>query len=126
LIRYRSNAGRGGRRAAPPFFTALLLLSTASVCGATGSALVSVTANVLSKSIFHFDSKSLALDFGNVDPGSPADVTATGPIGFRCGGSACNATFVLVDDGGLHETGPESPKRRISRAHPPVHTTTPW
>ena len=96
------------------------------MCGATGSALVSVTANVLSKSIFHFDSKSLALDFGNVDPGSPADVTATGPIGFRYGGSASNATFVLVDDGGLHESGLESPKRRISRAHPPVRTTTPW
>ena len=80
------------------------------MCGATESAAVSVTANVLSKSICRFDSKNLSLDFGNVDPGSPADVTATGTIGFRCGGSARNAMFVLVDDGGLHETGPGSPR----------------
>jgi hypothetical protein len=75
------------------------------VSPAAGTATVSVSATVLSKNVCRFDSKSLALNFGNVDPGSPTDPTTTATIGFRCGGSASTALFAIVADAGLHGIG---------------------
>lgn len=70
-----------------------------------GTATVSVSATVLTKNVCRFDSKSLALNFGDVDPASPTDVTAIATIGFRCGGSASPAMFAIVADPGLHGIG---------------------
>ncbi|MBP2668685.1 MAG: hypothetical protein H6Q80_887 [Deltaproteobacteria bacterium] len=98
------DTGRGGRKAAPAIFAILLFLFP-TVSLASGTTAVSVTATVLSKSVCRFDSKSLALNFGNVDPEIQADATATTTAGFRCGGSAANATFAMVPDVGLHATG---------------------
>lgn len=100
----RIRDGKGGLKAALAVVPLLLALFP-SVSLAAGTAAVSVTATVLSKSVCRFDSKSLALNFGNVDPGSPTDATATATIGFRCGGSAPIATFAIVPDVGLHGTG---------------------
>lgn len=88
----------------------LLLFLFPSVSPASSTATVSVSAAVASKSVCRFQSKMMTLNFGNIDPGSPADVTATGTTVFRCGGSAINATFLVTDDSGLHALGPGSPR----------------
>ena len=98
------DTGRGGRKAAPAIFAILLFLFP-TVSLASGTTAVSVTATVLSKSVCRFDSKSLALNFGTFDPGSPSDATATATVGFRCAGSAGTAVFAIVADAGLHGSG---------------------
>jgi len=100
----RKCGGKGGLKAALAVVPLLLVLFP-SVSRAASTAAVSVTATVLSKSVCRFDSKSLALNFGNVDPGSPSDATAVATVGFRCGGSAGTAVFAIVADAGLHGTG---------------------
>ena len=104
MSRPEKHSGRGGRKTAPAVFAAMLLLFPA-VSRAAGTSAVSVTATVLSKSVCRFDSKSLALNFGNVDPWSPSDATATATVGFRCAGSAGTAVFAIVADAGLHGNG---------------------
>jgi spore coat protein U-like protein len=104
VSRSGKDAGWGGRGAAPAVFIALMLMVPA-VTRAAGTAAVSVSATVLSRSVCRFDTRTLALVFGNIDPESPADVTATATVGFRCGGSANPATFAIVADSGLHGTG---------------------
>ena len=104
MSRPGKHSGRGGRQTAPAIFAAVLFLFPA-VSRAAVAAAVSVTATVLSKSVCRFDSKSLALNFGNVDPGSPSDATATATVGFRCAGSAGTAVFAIVADAGLHGNG---------------------
>lgn len=95
--------------AAPAIFTALLFLYPPVSCAAVTET-VSVTAAVLSKSVSRLDTKTLTLNFGTVDPGSPADASGTGAVGFRCGGSASNAAFAIIHYGGLHSAGPGSPR----------------
>ena len=104
-------AGKGGLMAALAVVPTLLFLFP-SVSPAGGTATVSVSATVASRSVCRFQSRTMTLNFGNIDPGSPADVTATGTTVFRCGGSAINATFLITDDSGLHELPSGSPRMR--------------
>ncbi len=73
---------------------------------AADSNVLTVSASVLSKSVCKFNTKTSALDFGNLDPGSASNVTAVTTIGFKCVGSAPMATFLITQDDGLNETGP--------------------
>lgn len=89
----------------------LFFLSPSIVCHA-GSAALSVNATVLSKSICKLNSNSSTVSFGTLDPGNPVDITANASIGFVCRGSAPIATFIVTDDDGLHETGPDANRMR--------------
>jgi spore coat protein U-like protein len=97
-------AGRGGHRAASAGAFLLVLLFP-GVSPASDTARVSVSATVLSKSVCRFNSRTVALNFSTIDPGGTGDVTVSSPIGFRCGGSAPNATFAVISDGGMHGSG---------------------
>jgi len=89
----------------------LLFLWLANLSHA-GSTVLSVNATVLSKSNCKFDSKTATLGFGSLDPGNSVDATASVQIGFVCRGSAPLATFVIVGDDGLYETGPGNSRMR--------------
>jgi spore coat protein U-like protein len=104
LARSGKPVGKGGLMAALAVFMLLHLVFPA-VSPAAGTAVVSVSATILSKSVCRFNSKNFVLNFGNVDPGSLTDATATATVGFRCGGSASTAVFAIVPDAGLHGTG---------------------
>jgi len=93
----------------------LLILQIAGVCYAAGNTTVAVTATVVSKSNCRFNSAAAALNFGSLDPANPVDRTVNTTIGFRCGGSAPNATFFISDDDGLNET--------VANANRMRHTT---
>lgn len=97
--------------AAFPVAVALFLLAAPGTARG-GTAAVSVTATVLSKSNCKFDSKTATLGFGSLDPGNSVDATAGVQIGFVCRGSAPQATFVIVGDDGLYETGPGNSRMR--------------
>jgi spore coat protein U-like protein len=83
--------------------TILLLMGGISL--AADSAVVNVSATILSKSNCKFRSASAVLDFGNLDPSNPVVVNTSTTIDFICRGSAPIATFLISDDDGLHETG---------------------
>ena len=68
------------------------------------SAVVSVAASVLSKSNCKFDNTTATLAFGTLNPANSGDATVTATIGFKCAGSAPNATFAITHDSGLYET----------------------
>lgn len=72
------------------------------------STTVSVSATVLSKSNCKFNANAAALDFGNLDPLAHPNVTVQTTIDFVCNGSEDPATYIIVDDDGLHETGPDA------------------
>lgn len=95
----------------------LVLLSAAFPVAsrAAGTASVPVTAAVLSKNNCKFQGSSTAtLAFGNIDPSSAADATASAGLVIRCAGSAALATYALSIDDGLHGTG--SGARRMKHA----------
>lgn len=86
--------------------TAVLGLPGTSFSAGSASASMSVSATVLSTSNCKFNNPGTAtLAFGAVDPSGVSNVTATGTLVIRCGGSAPNATFAITDDSGLYETG---------------------
>ena len=103
------------RRQLPGILLLLCLLLPASSRAA--SAPLQVNATVLSKSICKFNTASANLPFGILNPASPVNGTAVGTINLRCIGSAPVATFILSDDGGLHDAVPGV--RRM------VHATNP-
>jgi len=80
----------------------------ASGGAAAQSGVVSIAASVLSKSNCKFDNTTGTLAFGSLDPASSGVVTASTTIGFKCGGSAPNATFSITHDSGLYETAPNA------------------
>ena len=92
-------------------FVALVLavflgLPSTSFSAGSASASMSVSATVLSTSNCRFNNPgTTALAFGTVDPSGISNVSATGTLVIRCGGSAPNATFAITDDSGLHNTG---------------------
>jgi len=86
-------------------FAGVLLLEAARTLAAD-SARVAVSATVLSKSNCKFRAPGAALAFGTLDPVNPADVTRTAALSIRCAGSAANASYLITDDDGLHESGP--------------------
>jgi len=80
----------------------LALLASGGV--AAQSAVVSVVASVLSSSNCKFDNTTATLAFGTLNPANSGDATVTATIGFKCAGSAPNATFAITHDSGLYET----------------------
>ena len=83
--------------------------------GAAAQSSVSVSAVILSKSNCKFDSNAvITLAFGEIDPSSNTNATATATRGFKCGGSAANATFLITADDGLHASG--AGQRRMKHA----------
>lgn len=87
----------------------MLLLCAANPALAGGGTVVSVGATVLSNSNCKFNNPpSAALAFGNIDPSSGANATATATLTIRCGGASPSVTFALSHDSGLHETGPDA------------------
>ena len=92
--------------------TLILIITITLAFGSTqllaaGSTLLSVQAVVLSKSKCRFTTTTATIPFGNLDPSSPVDVNQTLSINIRCGGSAPIATFLISDDDGLFESGPD-------------------
>lgn len=90
----------------------LALSLITGICHAAGNATLAVTATVVSKSNCKFNSAASTLNFGNLDPATPADKPATASIIFACRGSAPLATFAITDDDGLYETGPNANRMR--------------
>lgn len=84
------------------------LLTQSTTCLAAGSAPVSVSAILLSKSQCKFSTATAVLSFGNLDPANPVDVSATTTLNYVCRGSAPIATYVFSDDDGLYESGPDA------------------
>ncbi len=91
---------------------ALMILMTASVSHAAGSAAVAVSATVLSKSNCKFSAVPGPLSFGSLNPLNSGNGTASATITFRCGGSAPTATFIISQDSGLYKTGPNGNRMR--------------
>jgi len=87
--------------------SALAWMALPGICLAA-STTISVSATILSKSNCKFKSNSAALVFGNLDPLAHPDVTVQTTIGFVCNGADDPATYIIVDDDGLHETGPDA------------------
>jgi spore coat protein U-like protein len=92
--------------------TCLVMAFVAACCTSTAradSGSMAVTAVVLSKSSCRITgATTLNLAFGNINPGSPADATASASTTIRCDGSAKLATFSFTADGGQNASGPGS------------------
>ena len=101
-LRVRSRAARS--------FAAGILLAAAFLAAAPAfagsSAVVTVSAVILTRSNCQFSTKAATLAFGNLDPGNPVDVTVSASIGYRCNGGPPMSVFLVTDDDGLFETGP--------------------
>jgi spore coat protein U-like protein len=85
-----------------------MLFGAPGGASAAGSASLSLSAMLLSKNQCKFNTKTAVINFGNLNPASPVDVTATATLDFVCLGSAPLATFLISDDDGLYETGPDA------------------
>ena len=83
-----------------------------AIARAAGSATLSVSATIPSKSICNFRTPTVNLNFGTLDPLTPVDVTATATATFRCMGSAPIVVYLVSEDYGLHETGPGGNRMR--------------
>ncbi|HWR98628.1 MAG TPA: spore coat protein U domain-containing protein [Candidatus Methanoperedens sp.] len=87
---------------------ACVLFLARGAADAAGNGTVAASAMVLSNSNCRFvpPGATAALDFGALDPLNPVNVTVTIAMQIRCGGPAGSATYLIVDDDGLHESGP--------------------
>lgn len=83
-----------------------MALLAAAPALAASSAVVSVSAVILTKTNCRFSTNAATLAFGTLDPGNPVDVTVSAPVGFRCNGGPPMAVFLVTDDDGLNETAP--------------------
>lgn len=85
---------------------AFALASVSEPLLAAGNATVSVAGTVLSNNNCKFrGTSSVALAFGNLDPSSGANATASATLIIRCAGASPNVTYALTHDSGLYETG---------------------
>ena len=91
---------------------ATLLLGGCAAAHAAGSHTVTVGAVVLSTHNCKFIVPTSTLDFGNIDPSSTANVTATVNIQYRCNGGAPTAFWTVSSNDGLHATGIGAPRMR--------------
>ena len=74
---------------------------------------VTVGATVLSASNCKFRTAAgSVLAFGNIDPSTGANRTATVNLTIRCGGSAATASWAITADNGLYGVGPGQPRMR--------------
>lgn len=72
------------------------------------SGVISIAATVISKSNCKFDNTTATLAFGTLNPANSGAATASATIGFKCGGSAPNASFSITHDSGQNETVPNA------------------
>ena len=85
----------------------LFCLSALPFAARAAAQTLGVAAVVLSKNTCQFNNpKSATLAFGNLDPLNPVDVTVNATLRFVCRGSDPIATFLISDNDGLHESGP--------------------
>ena len=91
----------------------LLILLMASVSFAGDSAILTVTATVITRGNCRFNSSTSTLNYGSLDPANPVDRNGSTTVGFGCNGNG-NApiTFAITDDDGLYKTGPNAPRMR--------------
>ncbi|WP_084181352.1 spore coat protein U domain-containing protein [Polaromonas glacialis] len=88
------------------FFFAPLLLGAATPAYAADSSTVSVGATVLSNNNCKFRAPgSATLAFGNIDPSSNINATASATLTIRCGGASPLVSYALSHDSGLYKTG---------------------
>ena len=88
------------------FFFVPLLLGAATPAYAADSSTVSVGATVVSNNNCKFRSPgSATLAFGNINPSSSANATASATLTIRCGGASRTVFYALSHNSGLHETG---------------------
>ena len=94
----------------------LVLAALAAALASAGHAdtgTLAVSAVVLSKSNCIITSgTTLTLPFGEIDPASATDATASVTATLRCNGSADPATFALTVGDGSHATGPAARRMR--------------
>ena len=86
----------------------LSILVVASLSYAADSNVVSVTATVISRGYCEFSTNPSPLNFGNLDPSNPSDVTTTASVSFRCFRWFIFPVTFFIDDDGLYETGPNA------------------
>lgn len=86
-------------------FIALSVFILNGLSYATDTNNVSVTATVISRGYCWFNTSTSSLNFGNLDPSNPVDVSVNTQIGFRCFRFFFRpVTFYIEDDHGLYET----------------------
>jgi spore coat protein U-like protein len=91
---------------------ALVLAFPSGTVLAAGSHTVTVGAVVTSNHNCRFNTATSTLAFGNIDPSSAVNATATVTIGYRCTGGGPTAFWSITSDDGLHETGVNAPRMR--------------
>jgi spore coat protein U-like protein len=94
--------GSGMRKGVVRTLAALALAGAAVAAQAADSATLHLSAVVLSKSQCKFNSGSMAINFGAIDPSSTATYTKSGTITFKCAGSAILASWGVSADNGQH------------------------
>ncbi len=102
---------RAFRPAAAAVAFVLALLAGAQALAAS-SAAVTVSAVILTRSNCRFITGAAALPFGDLDPGNPVNVTLSVPVRFRCNGGPPTAVYLVTDDDGMYETGPDARRMR--------------
>jgi spore coat protein U-like protein len=111
----------------------LSIFITPGIGYAADSNVVSVTATVISRGYCQFTTTTSALNFGNLDPSSPVDITSNTSISFQCFGFFTPVTY-YIDDNGLNDTGNAHRMKHISATEylpysltlNPRSSTIPW
>lgn len=93
---------------------ALVALALASgAASAAGNHDVAVSATILANSNCRFaNAGPSTLAFGVIDPTSVTAASVSVGIGYRCNGGPPLATYAIVSDDGLYETGPGNHRMR--------------
>ena len=92
---------------------AALCLALPPGAGAADTFSLAIGATVLSKSNCKFTSAAgSVLAFGNIDPSTGTNATASATLTINCTGSAATAAYSIASDDGLYSTGPGAPRVR--------------
>lgn len=90
----------------------------ASIGHAADSSTISVTATVISRGYCWFTTSTASLNFGNLNPSNPVDITRNTTVFFRCFRWFNQpVTFFIGDDDGRYETGPNANRMRHTTIH---------
>lgn len=88
---------------------ACALCLAAGPASAAGSQALAIGTTIISSGNCRFQTPGpTLLDFGNIDPSSTSNATASVGIPYRCngGGNVATLTWFVSSDNGLYETGP--------------------
>ena len=94
---------------------ALAACMVAAPAFSAGSAAITIGATIVAAGNCRFDTPGpTALDFGAIDPSSPADATVSASIPYRCsgGGAQPSASWTISSNDGQFETGPGANRMR--------------